>query len=313
MAGGGRGRITARNRRGGEGYTFRTLRYTAGRVCNGAKSRRHGPRACYPRGRCGGSVSGREYTGRRARGPPRATGSSTASPAHPAPVLFFPAPAARPRRRPQPPLPMNPHRAHPRLLTLAAALALAPLAGCYTQLGAPSSQSHAATPAPQPAAAPAEVQPRIGVANDPYLDPYAEDASAEGEAAYAEQEEPGVGWGVAAPESARRYSDPDAVSVSRYYYGDERTYYYDEGDYGGGYSDYDPYDDGYYYGGYSADYYHYAPTYYSPVYVYYRPYYYHRPYYRYAWYRPHYYRPYYTPFYDVAYFYDPFYYGSWYY
>ncbi|MEM0962493.1 MAG: hypothetical protein AAGK21_08175, partial [Bacteroidota bacterium] len=82
-------------------------------------------------------------------------------------------------------------------------------------------------------------------------------------------------------------SDIDAsdITVSRYYYGDEGTLYYEDvaadlQDDGQGY------DDEVYYGGYDASYYRYAdPAFYPSPYRYYRPYRIYRPYAQFGWYR----------------------------
>ncbi|MDT0631550.1 hypothetical protein RQM47_02295 [Rubrivirga sp. S365] len=117
--------------------------------------------------------------------------------------------------------------------------------------------------------------------------------------------------------------DPSAVSVTRYYYDDAGTYYYDDveadlADGGLGV------DDDFYYGGYYADYYRYGdPSYYPSLYTYYRPYRVYNPYRRFGWYNTwgrrygafgH--SPYYAydPFFSYGgvydpFFYDPFFYG----
>ena len=175
-----------------------------------------------------------------------------------------------------------------------------------------------------------DVAPRVGLMGD-LDDPFAPDSERVAAA-------PAVGWNseTEAP-TVRYYSqsgdyDPDAVTVTRYYYGDEGTYYQDAPRSWG-----PDYDDAYY-GGYYSDYYRYGYVRYRPVvYNYYRPYYAYRPYrhygrpfwayaghaYRGPWYAYHggwYADPYYwgpgyydAPFFIVASYYDPFYYGGWYY
>jgi len=171
--------------------------------------------------------------------------------------------------------------------------------------------------------------PRVGLMGD-LADPFAPDSERVALA-------PPVGWNADEPAPTVRYYsqsgdyDPDAVTVNRYYYGDEGTTYQDAPQtWGSGYDDA-------YYGGYYADYYRYGYVHYRPVvYNYYRPYYAYRPYrhygrpfwayaghaYRGPWYAyhggwysdPHYWGPYHydPPFFVVASFYDPFYYGGWY-
>ncbi|MEM6288626.1 MAG: hypothetical protein AAF845_15925, partial [Bacteroidota bacterium] len=119
--------------------------------------------------------------------------------------------------------------------------------------------------------------------------------------------------------------DPNAVTVSRYYYDDESTYYYDDVeadlvDYGQGL------DDEYYYGGYHANYYRYGdPAFFPSLYTYYRPYRVHRRFLSYGWFPtwrhrrafnrarfavvvdPFFYDPFfYDPFFYDPFFYDPF-------
>ena len=68
----------------------------------------------------------------------------------------------------------------------------------------------------------------------------------------------------------------EALTVSRYYYDDDGTYYYEEADPG--------YEDSYEYSSYAADYYRYDdPYFYASPYVYYEPYTSYSPYYRYGW------------------------------
>ena len=211
------------------------------------------------------------------------------------------------------------------------------LAFCFTLLGC---SSHRGATHPPETVVVEQVQPRIGVANDPYLDPYADngyaddtevagdyEGYAEAPATYADQPTGAApdGWGTESAGVVRRYGDAvtvrqypsgNEVPVSRYYYDDTSVYYYDDdrrddpyGYYGYEGDDYADYY-GYAYGGYYADYYRYAPRHYPSTYVYYRPYLVHRPYYHYGWHRPYAHRRHgYRPFYTVATFYDPFFYG----
>ena len=110
--------------------------------------------------------------------------------------------------------------------------------------------------------------------------------------------------------------DPADVSVTRYYYDDAGTYYYEDveddlRDGGLGV------DDDYYYGGYYADYYRYAdPSYFPSLYTYYRPYRVYNPYRQFGWYNTwnrRYgafgYSPYFAYDFYSPYWYDPFFYG----
>ncbi len=112
--------------------------------------------------------------------------------------------------------------------------------------------------------------------------------------------------------------DPSDVTVSRYYYQDEGTYYYEDVA-----ADLDDYaqgaDDEVYYGGYSAGYYRYGdPAYFPSPYRYYRPYATYRPYVRFGWYptwrhrRAWAHRAYYDPYYAGYGYYDPWAYDPWY-
>ena len=109
--------------------------------------------------------------------------------------------------------------------------------------------------------------------------------------------------------------DPSEVTVSRYYYQDEGTYYYEDVA-----ADLDDYaqgaDDEVYYGGYHADYYRYSdPAYYPSPYRFYRPYATYRPYVRFGWYPTWRYRRgwagYYDPYYAGYGYYDPWAYDPW--
>ena len=193
---------------------------------------------------------------------------------------------------------------HSPTLRLAAFALLATLAGCATSrpnlATAPAQRAEQARPDSTRGPARVGLAATMNVPDNPYGDT----------AAVAIPDPADVESGAALPLAyngapADGAVDPNAVTVSRYYYDDEATYYYEDvqedlSDYGQGY------DDDYYYGGYYADYYRYAdPAYYPSVYSYYRPYRTYSPYYRYGWYptwnRRHWAQPYYA-----GAFYDPF-------
>lgn len=191
-------------------------------------------------------------------------------------------------------------------IRLAAVLLAAGLTGCATSRPEPVRAPERAEVAVSEAAADTVNGPaRVGLAatmdlpENPYGDTAAVDLGDLSMIDGVAEAEP-LGYGAASG------TDPNAVTVSRYYYDDEGTYYYEDVeadliDYGQGA------DDDYYYGGYYADYYRYSdPAYYPSYYSYYRPYRVYRPYLRYGWYPTWHHRRWATRYY-AGYHYDHYY------
>ena len=154
---------------------------------------------------------------------------------------------------------------------LAAALSVA--LGVSTLAGCASSRPE---PDPPRTAARVGLAATMQIPANPYGDSLAADDAPPVAASVKKQTDP---YGLQSAPS------PDDVTVSRYYYDDQNTYYVDDQPQAGSSGGYDgSYDSSYgdaaqtsvddhYYGGYASDYYRYDdPAYYPSVYTYYRPY-----------------------------------------